>query len=112
MCLRTSAAFACGTTTTPSISATMMSFGLTVTPAHFSRGISAGKPEVIYRCRGNNSSAENWKLQLGDLRVYVLVTSTYVLPEWRIESDRRANGIPIAEGNWAALQKAAARLNL
>lgn len=33
-------------------------------------------------------------------------------PEWRIESDRRANGIPIAEGNWAALQKAAARLNL
>jgi LDH2 family malate/lactate/ureidoglycolate dehydrogenase len=33
-------------------------------------------------------------------------------PEWRIESDRRANGIPIPEGNWAALQNAAARLNL
>jgi LDH2 family malate/lactate/ureidoglycolate dehydrogenase len=28
-------------------------------------------------------------------------------PEWRIEAERRANGIPIAQGNWDALLKAA-----
>jgi LDH2 family malate/lactate/ureidoglycolate dehydrogenase len=28
-------------------------------------------------------------------------------PEWRMEAERRANGIPIAEGNWNALAKAA-----
>ena len=33
-------------------------------------------------------------------------------PEWRIESERRADGIPIADGNWDALLKAAARLNV
>jgi LDH2 family malate/lactate/ureidoglycolate dehydrogenase len=33
-------------------------------------------------------------------------------PEWRTEAERRANGIPIAEGNWDALCKAAARVNV
>jgi LDH2 family malate/lactate/ureidoglycolate dehydrogenase len=28
-------------------------------------------------------------------------------PEWRMEAERRKNGIPIAEGNWEALAKAA-----
>jgi LDH2 family malate/lactate/ureidoglycolate dehydrogenase len=30
-------------------------------------------------------------------------------PEWRMEAERRKNGIPIADGNWDALTKAAAR---
>src|SRR5215471_15222690 len=30
-------------------------------------------------------------------------------PEWRIEAERRKNGIPIAEGNWEKLVKAAER---
>ena len=30
-------------------------------------------------------------------------------PEWRTEAERRTNGIPIAEGNWDALLKAADR---
>jgi len=33
-------------------------------------------------------------------------------PEWRIEAERRANGIPIAQGNWDALVKAANRVNV
>lgn len=33
-------------------------------------------------------------------------------PEWRIEAERRANGIPIADGNWDAVLKAAARVNV
>lgn len=33
-------------------------------------------------------------------------------PEWRIEAERRAHGIPIAEGNWEAVLKAAARVNV
>jgi LDH2 family malate/lactate/ureidoglycolate dehydrogenase len=33
-------------------------------------------------------------------------------PEWRIEADRRANGIPIAEGNWSVLLKTAAGLKV
>jgi LDH2 family malate/lactate/ureidoglycolate dehydrogenase len=28
-------------------------------------------------------------------------------PEWRMEAERRQNGIPIADGNWEALSKAA-----
>ena len=31
-------------------------------------------------------------------------------PEWRIEAERLANGIPIADGNWEALCTAAARV--
>jgi LDH2 family malate/lactate/ureidoglycolate dehydrogenase len=31
-------------------------------------------------------------------------------PEWRTEAERRKNGIPIADGNWDALSKAAARV--
>jgi LDH2 family malate/lactate/ureidoglycolate dehydrogenase len=33
-------------------------------------------------------------------------------PEWRMEAERRANGIPIAAGNWDALSKAAARVGV
>lgn len=33
-------------------------------------------------------------------------------PEWRTEAERRAKGIPIAEGNWESLCKAAARVNV
>jgi LDH2 family malate/lactate/ureidoglycolate dehydrogenase len=33
-------------------------------------------------------------------------------PEWRTEAERRANGIPLAEGNWEALCKAAARVKV
>jgi LDH2 family malate/lactate/ureidoglycolate dehydrogenase len=33
-------------------------------------------------------------------------------PEWRTEADRRANGIPIADGNWDALVKAAERVGV
>jgi LDH2 family malate/lactate/ureidoglycolate dehydrogenase len=33
-------------------------------------------------------------------------------PEWRMEAERRANGIPIAAGNWDALLKAAARVGV
>jgi len=31
-------------------------------------------------------------------------------PEWRMEAERRKNGIPIAEGNWDMLTKAAAKV--
>ena len=33
-------------------------------------------------------------------------------PEWRIEAERTKNGIPIAEGNWDSLRKAAARVGV
>jgi LDH2 family malate/lactate/ureidoglycolate dehydrogenase len=33
-------------------------------------------------------------------------------PEWRTEAERRQAGIPIAEGNWDLLCKAAARVNV
>jgi LDH2 family malate/lactate/ureidoglycolate dehydrogenase len=33
-------------------------------------------------------------------------------PEWRIEAERRKNGIPIAEGNWENLMKAAERVGV
>lgn len=33
-------------------------------------------------------------------------------PEWRIEAERRAAGIPIADGNWAQLLKAAERVGV
>ena len=33
-------------------------------------------------------------------------------PEWRIEAERRANGIPIAAGNWDALVKAGERVGV
>jgi LDH2 family malate/lactate/ureidoglycolate dehydrogenase len=33
-------------------------------------------------------------------------------PEWRIEAERRKNGIPIAEGNWEKLVKAAERVGV
>lgn len=33
-------------------------------------------------------------------------------PEWRIEAERRAKGIPVADGNWSELLKAAARVNV
>ncbi|HEV2448593.1 MAG TPA: Ldh family oxidoreductase, partial [Candidatus Sulfopaludibacter sp.] len=33
-------------------------------------------------------------------------------PEWRTEAERRAKGIPIAEGNWDTLCKAAARVSV
>jgi LDH2 family malate/lactate/ureidoglycolate dehydrogenase len=33
-------------------------------------------------------------------------------PEWRIEAERRVNGIPIADGNWDQLCKAAARVGV
>jgi LDH2 family malate/lactate/ureidoglycolate dehydrogenase len=33
-------------------------------------------------------------------------------PEWRTEADRKANGIPLAEGNWDALCKTAARVGV
>ena len=33
-------------------------------------------------------------------------------PEWRIEAERSKNGIPIAEGNWDSLCKAAARVGV
>jgi LDH2 family malate/lactate/ureidoglycolate dehydrogenase len=33
-------------------------------------------------------------------------------PEWRMEADRRQHGIPIADGNWDALSKAAARVGV
>ena len=33
-------------------------------------------------------------------------------PEWRTEAERRANGIPIAEGNWEQLCKAAERVGV
>src|SRR6185503_20543398 len=33
-------------------------------------------------------------------------------PEWRIEAERRKNGIPIADGNWSELCKAAARVGV
>ena len=33
-------------------------------------------------------------------------------PEWRIEAERRANGIPIADGNWEQLCKAAASVGV
>jgi LDH2 family malate/lactate/ureidoglycolate dehydrogenase len=33
-------------------------------------------------------------------------------PEWRIEVERRKSGIPIAEGNWDALCKAAAKVSV
>jgi LDH2 family malate/lactate/ureidoglycolate dehydrogenase len=33
-------------------------------------------------------------------------------PEWRIEAERLKNGVPIAEGNWDALCKAAARVGV
>jgi LDH2 family malate/lactate/ureidoglycolate dehydrogenase len=33
-------------------------------------------------------------------------------PEWRTEAERRQHGIPLAEGNWEALCKAAARVKV
>jgi len=33
-------------------------------------------------------------------------------PEWRMEAERRKNGIPIAEGNWEQLVKAAGRVGV
>jgi LDH2 family malate/lactate/ureidoglycolate dehydrogenase len=33
-------------------------------------------------------------------------------PEWRSEAERLAGGIPIADGNWENLVKAAARVNV
>jgi LDH2 family malate/lactate/ureidoglycolate dehydrogenase len=33
-------------------------------------------------------------------------------PEWRIEAERLANGVPIADGNWAELVKAAAKVGV
>jgi LDH2 family malate/lactate/ureidoglycolate dehydrogenase len=33
-------------------------------------------------------------------------------PEWRMEAERRKHGIPIADGNWDALSKAAARVGV
>jgi LDH2 family malate/lactate/ureidoglycolate dehydrogenase len=33
-------------------------------------------------------------------------------PEWRTEAERRRNGIPIPDGNWDSLVKAAARVNV
>ena len=33
-------------------------------------------------------------------------------PEWRIEAERRANGIPIPDGNWETLCQAAARVHV
>jgi LDH2 family malate/lactate/ureidoglycolate dehydrogenase len=33
-------------------------------------------------------------------------------PEWRIESDRLRNGIPIADGNWGQLMKAAEKVGV
>jgi LDH2 family malate/lactate/ureidoglycolate dehydrogenase len=33
-------------------------------------------------------------------------------PEWRSEAERRANGIPIADGNWETLCQAARRVNV
>jgi len=33
-------------------------------------------------------------------------------PEWRTEAERRRNGIPVAEGNWETLCKAAARVKV
>jgi len=33
-------------------------------------------------------------------------------PEWRLEAERSKNGIPIADGNWDALCKAAARVSV
>jgi len=33
-------------------------------------------------------------------------------PEWRTEAERREKGIPIAEGNWEALTKAAGRVGV
>jgi LDH2 family malate/lactate/ureidoglycolate dehydrogenase len=33
-------------------------------------------------------------------------------PEWRTEAERRQHGIPIAEGNWEELSKAAARVKV
>jgi LDH2 family malate/lactate/ureidoglycolate dehydrogenase len=33
-------------------------------------------------------------------------------PEWRTEAERRANGIPIADGNWELLVKAAGRVGV
>ncbi len=33
-------------------------------------------------------------------------------PEWRTEAERLKNGIPIADGNWDSLVKAAARVGV
>ena len=33
-------------------------------------------------------------------------------PEWRTEAERRQHGIPLAEGNWEGLCKAAARVKV
>ena len=33
-------------------------------------------------------------------------------PEWRIEAERRVQGIPIASGNWDMLVKAASRVGV
>jgi LDH2 family malate/lactate/ureidoglycolate dehydrogenase len=33
-------------------------------------------------------------------------------PEWRIEAERRKNGIPIADGNWDMLAKASAKVGV
>jgi LDH2 family malate/lactate/ureidoglycolate dehydrogenase len=33
-------------------------------------------------------------------------------PEWRTEAERRKSGLPIADGNWENLLKAAARVNV
>ena len=33
-------------------------------------------------------------------------------PEWRTEAERKANGIPIADGNWESLCKAAAKVGV
>ena len=33
-------------------------------------------------------------------------------PEWRTEAERRRNGIPLDDGNWSALSKAAAALGV
>ena len=33
-------------------------------------------------------------------------------PEWRTEAERRVNGIPIADGNWEMLVKAAAKVEV
>jgi LDH2 family malate/lactate/ureidoglycolate dehydrogenase len=33
-------------------------------------------------------------------------------PEWRIEAERRENGVPMAEGNWDAMVKAAERVGV
>jgi LDH2 family malate/lactate/ureidoglycolate dehydrogenase len=33
-------------------------------------------------------------------------------PEWRMEAERRVNGLPVADGNWDMLVKSAAKVNV